>query len=344
MNKMKKLNSYGFSHDILAVFIVLIVAILGVGYLVASHADQLPQTNQISLSKNTHQWTGWTNTGLGATNKTPSVIESSSPDLFDIYYSVHVAPNPATLFHDLWNGTSWSEKAVIGGSQGDYQPATVSLENNIYLFSSNSVSGLNENIYNGQTWSGWSVVPNTGVASYVSTADINKNEFSLFAQKDAYQGTTKTAGIYQNIWNGSSWSGWQDLGGDGTQGITAIYSKSGEGYLFATNSSDEIQENIFKNNQWSGWQSLNSNSTAAPATVILGKDLYLFAREQNSSNYLNIWNGRSWSGWQDLGGTDYTPSDYEGILSGLTATIYQKNNIALFSVGANAQIYQDLFQ
>ena len=47
MNKMKKLNSYGFSHDILAVFIVLIVAILGVGYLVASHADQLPQTNQI---------------------------------------------------------------------------------------------------------------------------------------------------------------------------------------------------------------------------------------------------------------------------------------------------------
>jgi hypothetical protein len=48
--KFKKLNSRGFSHDIVAVFIVLIFAIAGVGYLVASHAD--PATSWTS----SNQW------------------------------------------------------------------------------------------------------------------------------------------------------------------------------------------------------------------------------------------------------------------------------------------------
>ena len=37
--KLKKLNNYGFSHDLLAIAVVIMVAIAGIGYMVASHAD-----------------------------------------------------------------------------------------------------------------------------------------------------------------------------------------------------------------------------------------------------------------------------------------------------------------
>ena len=39
--KIKKLNARGFSHDIVLVLFVVVFAIGGVAYLVASHADAL---------------------------------------------------------------------------------------------------------------------------------------------------------------------------------------------------------------------------------------------------------------------------------------------------------------
>lgn len=47
--KLTKLNNRGFSHEILAVFFVVIFAIVGVGYLVMSHATTTAYTN-------TNQW------------------------------------------------------------------------------------------------------------------------------------------------------------------------------------------------------------------------------------------------------------------------------------------------
>jgi hypothetical protein len=42
--KLKKLNSQGFSHDVIAILFVAVFAIGGVGYLVGTHADQKPKT------------------------------------------------------------------------------------------------------------------------------------------------------------------------------------------------------------------------------------------------------------------------------------------------------------
>jgi streptogramin lyase len=46
---MKKLNARGFSHDVLLIAVVLVFAIAGVGYLVASHADA-PSTQTTSTT------------------------------------------------------------------------------------------------------------------------------------------------------------------------------------------------------------------------------------------------------------------------------------------------------
>lgn len=50
--KFNKLNNFGVAHDVMMIAVVAIVAIAGVGYLVASHADTLtPQCYPDSLSK-----------------------------------------------------------------------------------------------------------------------------------------------------------------------------------------------------------------------------------------------------------------------------------------------------
>jgi hypothetical protein len=43
--KIKKLNQLGFSHEFLAAFIVVTFAVVGVGYLVSSHADPANPSN-----------------------------------------------------------------------------------------------------------------------------------------------------------------------------------------------------------------------------------------------------------------------------------------------------------
>jgi hypothetical protein len=70
--KIKKLNSRGFSHDIVAVFFVLIFAIGGVGYMVASHADQVAPNWTSS-----NQWGSFVY-GVGAGTTAPITHDQTS--------------------------------------------------------------------------------------------------------------------------------------------------------------------------------------------------------------------------------------------------------------------------
>jgi hypothetical protein len=47
--KLKRLNTRGFSHDFLLVALVAVFAIAGVGYLVASHADNITPTGSYAF-------------------------------------------------------------------------------------------------------------------------------------------------------------------------------------------------------------------------------------------------------------------------------------------------------
>jgi hypothetical protein len=51
MLKLRKLNNKGFSHDFLGILFVVVFAIIGVGYLVASHADSVAYTSTNEFSK-----------------------------------------------------------------------------------------------------------------------------------------------------------------------------------------------------------------------------------------------------------------------------------------------------
>jgi hypothetical protein len=49
--KLRKLNSAGFSHEIVLVLVVVVVSIVGAFYLVASHADNLSSNRTVGYTK-----------------------------------------------------------------------------------------------------------------------------------------------------------------------------------------------------------------------------------------------------------------------------------------------------
>jgi len=51
--KLKKLNMRGFSHDLVLVAFIVVIAVVGVGFLVVSHADSCAQTTSGSTSATT---------------------------------------------------------------------------------------------------------------------------------------------------------------------------------------------------------------------------------------------------------------------------------------------------
>ncbi len=64
--KLKKLNPKGFSHDIVFVLVIVLFAVGGVAYLVASHADQLPATTGTGSSAKAAGWTSFKDTSIQA--------------------------------------------------------------------------------------------------------------------------------------------------------------------------------------------------------------------------------------------------------------------------------------
>src|ERR1017187_3932042 len=74
--KFKKLNMRGFSHDLVIVVVVVLVAVIGVGYKVASHAAEVAPdlgVNTASGASCAGGLSGWASEGLGSSSETVNV-------------------------------------------------------------------------------------------------------------------------------------------------------------------------------------------------------------------------------------------------------------------------------
>jgi hypothetical protein len=335
--KLKKLNSEGFSHDIILVMVVVLVAIVGVAHLVGSHADQIDNQTNSAGATSLKKWSGWQSIGAGNTIQTPAV--TATPE----------SNSTGTLFQDTWNGTAWSGEHNIDGLIKN--PGVVTVGNDTDIFGGYIESGaangelVEKTSVNSGNWSNWQQVPQgTSQFSPALTA-FNSTQFGIYAV--GCDGIPiKGGNLCQNVWDGTAWEGWQNIGGDSLSGPAVATDSSGTSYLFIRGTGNAVYENISSGGKgWQGWQSIGGDTTATPAVVTVGsKKVYVFTRGSDNSNYMNYWDGSSWSGWQSLGGTDLIPpvtGDNQPPLPGLAATVYGKNKIAVYSIGANGQVYQD---
>ena len=181
----------------------------------------------------------------------------------------------------------------------------------------------------------------------------------------------------QSITLGANQSGSNGYYASDLKGIAAATTADGITHVFVTVNATTVNNSVMgviaeqsstsavsssTTSNWSGTGIVNGRSIvspSAPAAVAVGNSIYLFIRGSDGHNYEAIHtpgsNGGTWSSWQLLGGNDLAVSqtrDYWGNSTpqepGISATVYGTgatgDDIALYTVGTDGNIYQDLLR
>jgi surface antigen len=108
--------------------------------------------------------------------------------------------------------------------------------------------------------------------------------------------------VYNQYWNGSSWSGWASLGGTMVSNPAVIVNGSALN-VFVRGVDNQIYTEYNGGSGWSGWASLGSHQMKGNPTVMFyGSSLNVFALDTNNVPYEDTWtSANGWTGWNSNG-------------------------------------------
>jgi Repeat of unknown function (DUF346)/Cysteine-rich secretory protein family len=138
--------------------------------------------------------------------------------------------------------------------------------------------------------------------------------------------------LYQNTWNGTSWSNWTALGGTITAAPGAASWSTNRIDVFVRGSDDGLYHRFFNGTTWSAWDSLGGTLTSGPAVASWAAGrLDVFVRGTDNGLWHKWWTGTTWSGWESQGGT---------LTSDPTAVSWGPNRIDVFVRGTDNGLWQ----
>ncbi len=208
--------------------------------------------------------------------------------------------------HALWHehyqsGSGWSAWESLGGYLTSSPAATSPGNGVIDVF----VRGTNGALYEktttdgGKTWSSW--IPLGGqipAGTSPAACSWGAGRLDLFVQ-----GTN--GALYHKWYTGSTWSGWENLGGVLTSSPAATSPGSGQIDVFVRGTNGALYQCYWPNaGSWSTWNALGGQIPAGtgPAACSWGAGrLDLFVQGTNGALYHKGGAG-TWSGWENLGG------------------------------------------
>lgn len=140
--------------------------------------------------------------------------------------------------------------------------------------------------------------------------------------------------VYQQYWNGSSWSGYSSIGGSFLSN-PAVIINTGALNIFERGVDNQIYTEYNGGNGWSGWSSLGSHQMKGNPTVMFyGTSMNVFALDTNNVPYEDTWtSANGWTGWTSLG--NYMGSDPGAVSYG--------GNLHLIFRGTDNHVYDDVF-
>jgi hypothetical protein len=142
--------------------------------------------------------------------------------------------------------------------------------------------------------------------------------------------------LYHKSYSGSTWSGWENLGGKLTSSPAATSPGNGQIDVFVRGTNGALYEKTTTNGgaTWSNWASLGGQIPAgtSPAASSWGSGrLDLFVQGMDGALYHKSYSGSTWSGWENLGGK---------LTSSPAATSPGTGAIDVFVRGTNGALYQ----
>jgi hypothetical protein len=139
--------------------------------------------------------------------------------------------------------------------------------------------------------------------------------------------------LWHKWWTGTSWSGWESLGGKLTSSPAATSQGSGLIDVFARGTGGALWYKDWNGAAWSSWHSLGGQipTGTAPAAYSSGAGhLDVFVEGTGGALYHKSYTG-TWSGWQSLGGS---------LTSSPAATSTSAGVIDVFARGSDGAIWQ----
>jgi hypothetical protein len=187
------------------------------------------------------------------------------------------------------------------------------------------------------------LITNTQLASAPAVASWQENRLDCFAR-----GVDNH--MWRKWWDGTAWSGWEDLGGPPAPLVNTMSSARsarvigafGQAQLasapaavsWGANRIDTFGRGVDRHlwhkwwdgGTWSQWEDLGGNLASAPAVCSWGANR-LDCFVQGPSKW---WDGNAWSGWEDLGGI---------LTAAPTAVSWGANRIDCFARGTNSHMW-----
>ncbi len=119
-------------------------------------------------------------------------------------------------------------------------------------------------------------------------------------------------GEYSNLrhlaWNGSTWVGWESLGGALTSLPAVVSWGRNRIDAFMRGPDSSLQHLAWNGSNWTGWQSLGGVLTSLPVAVSWGPNrIDAFAVGTDNGLWHIAFNGSTWTGWESLGGDATSP-------------------------------------
>jgi endonuclease/exonuclease/phosphatase family metal-dependent hydrolase len=137
--------------------------------------------------------------------------------------------------------------------------------------------------------------------------------------------------LVQRSWNGTSWSGWKNLGGDISAAPTVTSSRPGRLDVFVRGGGGDLVHRFFEGGRWSGWDNLGGDLTSAPSAVSPAPGrIEVFVRGMSGELVQRTYRDGAWGGWRNHG----TP------LASAPAAIVDGTNIEVFARGTDFDLIQ----
>ena len=216
-----------------------------------------------------------------------------------------------TDFHEIFQWRlDWENgwDALAGVAVGD--PAIARTDDgSVNVFVLGTDRGVYQRRWDGTQWSGYAALGNGGQPLASLSATAVGNDMWIVGRQ------LSTGNVVSRMWNGATWSPWQNLGGVTTGTPTALGYLVTEWYpayriaprvvVVARNSATELWSiQGDDHGSFDAWQFLQGHSDADPALTSWGVDRFdVVVKGLSNEIFHTFWAFGSWYGsWVDLGG------------------------------------------